>query len=875
MKKTLIKKDQQQKTKLQSKEAERVIQNLIIKSDRIETADVGTWRSAVNDAMRGNRTKLYQLYANLLSDSVLADAVDKITNAVTNAEIMFQIDGQSIEEIEDLMDSEEFEKLLKEIALKFVWGKSVIDVGFAPEFSVYSFPRKNIRIVNYEQPISQRKKFIAIKDTDLTGFDYTKNEFIIECGEDDDLGLIWRAALFVIYKRGGWGDWAQFVELFAMPFLVGEYEGYDESSRNQLFAALGQIGSNPRAAVPKGTNLKVYPNNSSGSSNTYDTFTDKCDDQILIAMYGNTMTTKDGSSRSQSEVHKEIMEEKFKAIRRYTQRVLNQKLLPLLIKRGYNVAGGFFSFPDAGESIPTGVRIDMGLKMKAAGLPVDEDWFFEVSGVAKAESKTEPEKEDKEEPKKTDDSNDDNNEDSKETPKEKPQAAIKNSDDQAISLGIIDKVLNFFVNAPTTWSGAGRSFFKKLKTRITGKIELADDYSIDINKLINEAIREVYGGKEEKQELVNKNIFEANNNPLQHGVDTELIGFKKDNPHFVQQFKESSAVFAAFKSHKQTEAFVEALRDEKGNIRSFYKFRKECLKIGEKFNDQYLKTEYNTLIRSLRVAANLKQYEKTLHLYPNLKYIESNAVHPRLSHLQYVGTILPFYHEAWTWLMPPSEWNCDCSVRPTDEEPTEAPIKPEGFDPVFDNNPVDSGEFVNIKETPYYKNTDSSLLDDIEKRAKQLLKETEATKEIYEGKNGGYLEIVKQQSNEREKNLVTYKMLADRGGKYSLLDASKIENIKNPDAFNFTSGQFSDAKHPTSIIGKNAIQASIREASKQRVEEVVIRLQEEYSNRSLFEGMKAALQGNRARSLKKIILIRKDQDPITFEVAELRQYFKK
>jgi hypothetical protein len=726
MSKKLIKKNNSGSV-MQSKKAQEFIATIIQRPGKIDTIDVADYRSGVNTAKTGSRVKLYNLYENVLADPVLADAVDKLVGAVTNAEIMFQMNGESVEEMEDLMDTAEFERLLKEIALKFVWGKSLIECSFNPDFNVFSIPRKNIRITNLDKPLSERKKFIAVKETDNSGYDYTQDEFIIECGDDDDLGLLFRASLHAIYKRGGWGDWAQFIEIFAMPFIVGEYEGFDENTQKQLFNALASIGSNPYAAVPKGVKLQVHANNSGSSGTNYENFTDKCDRQMLIAILGNTMTTMEGSSRAQGEVHQQTQDERFKMIRRYTQRVLNQYFLPLLIKRGYKVAGGFFSFPDAGESITTGERLDMALKMRAAGLPVDVDYFFEITGMGKAEDKQEATDNKTPEPKKEDKLEEPAPE-KKEIaePKEPKQAKedIKN-DDEKVSIKLLDRIFNFFSDAPMTLIGAYRNLSAKWNKNTSGNIKLADDYSINIDKLINEAIKEVYGDRAKQPELVNKNLFDITNKPLQDAIDTELKDLVQDNPEFIRQFKENTAVFSAFKNHQQTQAFVDALRDEEGKIRSFYKFEKECRKIGEKFNRQYLQTEYNTLIRALRISANLKKYEQTLHLYPNLEYIESNAANPRKSHKEYIGTILPFYHAAWAWLMPPSEWNCDCSVRPTDKEPTEAPEKPDGFDPIFDNNPVVSASFVNTPETPYYKHTKKALHSKIEQEAKRLLKEAE------------------------------------------------------------------------------------------------------------------------------------------------------
>lgn len=848
---------------LESRKAKTVIKNLIVRPAKIDTADIGTWKTAVNKFKQGNRQPLYDLLENLMADPVMADAVDKLTGAVTNAEIMFQKDGQSVEDIDDLIDTPEFERMLEEIALKFAWGKSVFETSFSPQFSIFPFPRKNVRITNLDKPLSQRKKFIAEKPTDQDGYDYTKDPFIIECGDDDDMGFLFRAAQYVIYKRGGFGDWAQFVEIFGMPFIIGKYEGFDESTRDLLFQALEMVGGNTRMAAPKGSEIDVVPNGSSGSADLYEKFRRACNEEILIAILGNTMTTLEGSSRAQSQTHMETQEQRFKRVRRYTQRILNRYFLPLLIQRGYDVGGGFFSFPDAGETISTKERVDMALTMRDKGLPVDEDYIFEISGVAKSQSKKDEKQEDPPEEQK----------------EEQPEAKNGNnrgdrnlSENRLFILKWLDKVFPF---APTKWSGAGRSL-RRILTGNTGSIvNLDDKYDIDIDKLLRDAINSVYGNRYGEQEQVDKSLFKITNDALQQGIDTALEDNTPD-PGFIRQFKNNAAVFAAFKNYQQTREFVAALYDQDGKLRSFREFRKACLQIGEKFNEQYLQTEYNTAVHAARMAANLKQFEKDADLYPNLEYLDSIAAHPRKSHAHYVGTVLPIGHPAWSWLMPPSDWNCQCSVRPSRKDPTAVPGKPDDLDPVFDNNPADTGRFVNIKETAYYKHTPAGDRAKVLAEVEKLRLQTEDRPEVtgrYNGKKGGYLDIVKQQGQERNKNLATYKIMADNGGQYTLLQTNA--GGKNPDAFNFRTGLFSDAKHPVTDNGKSAIQTSVKKASGQNVGEVIIRLDKDYSNRSIWEGFRVAFQPGRAKSIETVIMIKKGKTPVIFNVSDIRSYFGK
>jgi hypothetical protein len=835
---------------MQSDGAQLVMQNLVIRQARIESADIDAWKTAVNSAKKGIRTKLYDLYENLLADPVLSDAIDKRVDAITNAEIAFLRNGENVEEIDDLIDTPEFEELIREIILHKAWGKSVIEVKFTPQFDIFSFPRKHIKIANLDKKLAERRRYIIAKEGDLTGYDYSEDEQIIECGKDDDLGFLFKAAPYVIYKRGGFGDWAEFAEVFGMPFLVGKYPGYDPKTRELLFQALSDMGSRPRAAIPKETDLDVYENKSSGSTNLYQTFRLACNEEILISVLGNTMTTLSGSSRSQAEVHQDTQEGKFDADRRYVQRILNRRLVPLLLKRGYDVAGGFFTFPDKGESLSTMDRIDIALKIKNdAKVPVSDDYFYEISGIPKAEAgkpgSKDPDPADPEpEPE----------------PKTKKKKGLK----------------SFFVSAPAVKSGAKQpGFIKRLIWSITGNVKFDDKYSINVSKLVDEALREIYGS--DYQQLVNARLWDISNNVLQHALtvefDKEGADWGETNKDFINEIRTNTAVFAAFKNHQQTSDIVGLLIDEKGELRSFSKFRKLALQISEKYNVNWLQTEYNTAVRIARSAINYRKYLANEKLYPNLEYIESIATEKRSDHLEFVGTILPIRHPWWKIHLPPSEWNCQCSVKPTNKEVTDVPDEGEPVNPVFANNPGETAKLVNTEETPYYKNTPAEIRDQVAEFAKraekirQRIEELKLRMKAY--KSGGYLNIPAKENDKTSKNQDVYARLAEKEGeKYTLMPGDK-----DPDAVNLKTYDYSRAYIAGESSVKNAVQNGIKAASLKKTGEAVIFFNRKISAGEVKVGLKAALQKGRAKMVKQIVVIDTERTR-RYNADELRKVFK-
>lgn len=849
-----------------------ILPQIIVKAPQRRTSDIAVWRNAIRSADNGRVKALFDLYEDLLIDTSLYRSWNKRVEAVQNAELVFQMENnENNDDVDLLMESLSWENLITGIMNFKAYSRGGVECRFDGGFSVDIIPPKHIDLVN---------QIILIEDIDERGVDYSHDPHLIILGQKNDYGLFMRTAPYAIWKRGGFGDYAQWLELFAMPQRIGKYSSYDPQSRILLEEAFKNAGSAPWLVIPKESDVETVNNTGSGSSGTsFNEFRQACNEEMLITILGNTLTTiaGDKGARSLGDVHKEVEEGINKADMRFAEKVLNTYFKPLLELKGFNVKGGKFVFPSAVEPLSVDDIISLS---DVLDIP---SWFlYDKYGIPKPKAgetlakKSQPEaqlqkptddgEEKKEEPKP------DKTEKGKDTKQkqQEPDERQKLSDERNFILRLWDNTLSFFAVAPTKWSGAYRNFKGKLTRHITGKITLDDGYNINIDQLINEAIREVYGNKGE--ELVNKKLFDITNDALQHGIDTSLARNDVDET-FVRQFKENAAVFAAFKNHQQTKEIAALMYDQDNKLVPFGKFRKQALSISEKYNEVWLRAEYNTAVKRARMAANLKEIEKTLHLYPNLEYIESNATDQRPEHLVFVGTVLDFFDPTWEWLMPPSDFGCDCSVRRTDKEVTRTPVKPSDWKNIFTGRPDQTAEFINTQETPYYKHTEQSLRESVREEGKRLYKEYEGAKEVYQGKDGGYLEIVKQQGNERVKNLQTYKQMADNGGKYKLLQASTVENVKNPDAFNLGTGMFSDAKHPVTEIGKNAIQRSIRDANRQGVGEVVIRLEKDYSSRDLYDGFKAALQDNRVKNLETVILLRNGRKPLYFDVAKLIERF--
>lgn len=843
-----------------------VVNQIVVRPIARRTTDIKTWRDAIQSADMGRIKTLYDLFEDLLIDGVLNDAIDKRISAVTNSELTFQdADGKEVQEVCDLMDSPAWEELLTAIMQVRFWGRAGMEFDFTNGFDCTPIPPKHIKIDN---------NMILINEYDDSGVSYLGDDHILVLGKKRDFGLLMKTAPFAIYKRGGYGDYAQWLELFGMPQRIGKYSSFDPESRKLLEDAMSLQGSGSSMVIPKETEIEIVETKGvSGGKSPYNEFRNACNEEMLITILGQTMTTVQGDkgARSLGEVHKEVEEGKNKADMRFVQRILNHYVLPVFEKRGIHVTGGKFIFPKAAQAITVEEVVKLSTIMDvpvsylhdkySIPAPVDGE---PVAGATKA---AEPAKGGKDLPVNPapDPGKKEPGGKAKKLKSDKP---IKNHDK-----GVLKRISNFFVHAPLEIRGAIRNLFLSDPGNVT--------QIVDVSALFNRALKDIYRFKGiDNDAQINERLFRISNAALQHAIDTTFSSVGSEwgriNLDFIEQFKSNTAVFAAFKNHAQSAEIVKMLYRPDGSVRSFSEFKKEALLISEGYNKSWLQAEYNTATRAARMAVNWMKFQETKHLYPNLEYMPSRAANPRDSHKELYHLIWAIDDPIWDIILPPSDWNCLCSVRATDKPVSELPpefIMPKN-ESVFRNNPGKTAQMVNTDQTEYYKATPERFRDAVIQFAKNYLAaDAGAIIEKYVAPGGGWLKIVRQNSNEAADNIAAYKILADKGGQYTLLEIPK--SGKGPDALNEITGIVSDAKHPVTPIGKNAIQNSIKQASDQKVGEVVIRLTEQYTNHSLWDGLKAALQEGRAKTLEKIIIIRKGDKPVEFKVEKVRAFLKK
>ena len=311
-------------------------------------------------------------------DTHLTCVIEKRKNAVLCSDIEFRRNGKPDDAVNEQIRSPWFNRLVGDIIDAKFWGFSLCQFYREGEWVDYDLiPRKHV------DPV---RRIILRHQTDIVGLPWENYSDLLFIGSPDDLGLLAKAAPWVIYKRNTTGDWSQFSELFGMPIQEYVYNSDDEQSRQRAIEDAANIGSLAQFFHDEDTKLNfIEAGNKTGSADVYERLCERCNNEISKLVLGNTLTTESSENGTQAlgTVHKKVEDKVAEADKRYLLDVLNYDMADIFARMGIDTAGGNFCFPEKKEIDPTAKVNILTQIARQFDLPVSDDYLYEEFGIEK------------------------------------------------------------------------------------------------------------------------------------------------------------------------------------------------------------------------------------------------------------------------------------------------------------------------------------------------------------------------------------------------------------------------------------------------------------------------------------------------------------
>ncbi|GIZ10273.1 DUF935 family protein [Flavobacterium sp. UMI-01] len=364
-----------------------VIHDLTLVSPDRGSKDIGKLKESVISAESvhyPNRVLLYDLYHDILSmDGFLRGIIQKRIDSVNNKKIKFiQADGKENEDLTKLINGQKGRDLITLLMESKLWGTSGMEFVVGPELEFKEVPRKHIKP---EKGLITKSQYGT---SEQDGFKYQDMPFVWVVGKKNDLGLLLACSMYGIYKRGTFGDYAQYVEIFGQPVRIMKYDAYDTKTKQELKTVMTESGSALAIMIPKQAEFEMKDGKASNADGKLQLgLIGACNEEMSIAILGNTETTKASSSSgyAQSKEHGEQQDELTISDLIFVENLLNStKFLNILKSYGFDVNGKFeFELDLDLFKLKLRMEIDTFVSTK---VPVGDEYWYQTYGIPKPDN---------------------------------------------------------------------------------------------------------------------------------------------------------------------------------------------------------------------------------------------------------------------------------------------------------------------------------------------------------------------------------------------------------------------------------------------------------------------------------------------------------
>jgi len=362
--------------------------------------DIQTWIGAKMMARNPDRPRrdiLYNLYEDVDQDGQVTATMGRRFEVIKGRQFAIYHNSEIDQDRTDLLDRTWFEKYIQYSLESHVYGHSLIQLGDLADGEI-----SGVKLVKRPHVIPTKGTFVR-EVSDEKGIQYRDDpayyRFLLEVGDDDNLGLMNKVIPYALFSRFALRAWSEHIELYGKPWRVGKVESTDTKAVNKMFEMLESMGGSAFAVIDK-EEMVEFIESQKTSGDIFQGMVDYCNAFISKLFLGAvTGEASQGGSRAKEQVGADINSIFEDADGRFIQRLTNENLLPKLTELGYPFADCKFKFVQE----PDLTKLWAIVKDLLPYYDVPEEWITETTGIP-VTRKSEPEQpeESKEEEKEKD-----------------------------------------------------------------------------------------------------------------------------------------------------------------------------------------------------------------------------------------------------------------------------------------------------------------------------------------------------------------------------------------------------------------------------------------------------------------------------------------
>jgi hypothetical protein len=362
----------------------RVSEKVVARELSRTNQNVAKWRSAIITAegvLNPRRTELYNIYKDVVLDAHLSALMNTLKLKVSGSKFwIVDKDGKENEELTNSLRATWFQQYMEIFVDSMFYGHSLIQIG----------GYENGKFINNE--LIPRENVVpefgivkaSIYDHCTTGTSYREKPYInwlIEIGEKKDLGILAKAAPLVLWKKGVFGNWSHFSELFGMPVRIGKTDILSPEMKTNMENMLKNMTSASYAVIGNDDVLEFIESNQTDAYQVYSEMILLINSELSKLVLNQTGTTDEKAFTGSANVHLDILNQTVTSIKSKLERHFMDHVLPKMIRAGIFPDDGSYFKWDNSEQVSKIDQFDMVDKLLKNGYKIDAEWIEETFNI--------------------------------------------------------------------------------------------------------------------------------------------------------------------------------------------------------------------------------------------------------------------------------------------------------------------------------------------------------------------------------------------------------------------------------------------------------------------------------------------------------------
>lgn len=237
----------------------------------------------------------------------------------------------------------------------------------------FSFDSDGEILINGKNTKINRHKLLIIKNNSSARNPY---------GE----AILTRCYWPVKFKNAGFRFWANYMERFGNPLVVGKYpRGTTNEDAEKLLDHLSNLAEDSAVVSPDDVNIEIKDANNYGTSAMYSELIDKCNAEISKAILSQTLTSEvSAGSKAAAETHLKVRSQVIESDIKLLESAWNQLIGKIYELNYYNSSKPIFRIDKT--ELEAGFKLERDKTLvKDCGLNFTKDYWIRNYGINESE----------------------------------------------------------------------------------------------------------------------------------------------------------------------------------------------------------------------------------------------------------------------------------------------------------------------------------------------------------------------------------------------------------------------------------------------------------------------------------------------------------